>query len=213
MPPVREASTKPERGDGLAGARCVLEPEAARRRWDPRAARRAATSSSSSSIVLPVAGLLVLGRRDRQARPRPRRRRVVVVRSPNRRRGHRRVAVGVLRLERPRLHGSCGLGRRGGAIRSRSHCAAPRRAARSACPRARRPGGRTGPCRRRGAAPPRTAVARARAAARTCGATRSTAAWRPRRSRRAQHRAPGVARSRGKSVLERSRPRRRSARE
>ena len=54
-PPVREASTKPERGDGLAGAGRVLEPEASA---GARVLGRLLDASSSARL-LPVLGLLV----------------------------------------------------------------------------------------------------------------------------------------------------------
>ena len=51
---------EPQRGDRLAGAGRVLEPEALGRRWDPRGARRAGRPRRARRLVLPVPRLLVL---------------------------------------------------------------------------------------------------------------------------------------------------------
>ena len=116
-----------------------------------------------------VLGLgLVRGPLLRLSRPLPR---------PRRRRG----VVGV-------EHGLGGIGDR----RSRrSSC--DRRAARSACPTARRPGARTGLSHRPGAAPPARAGGPARAAATTGGASAATGPSRRPRARRARSPARGAA--------------------
>ena len=112
-----------ERGDRLAGAGRVLEPEAAVGVRDPRAARRAgrprrARSSSCQSCGSSSSASLVV----RRAR-RPRRRRA---RRPRRGIAARRQASAGSR--RPVAGGRCCRCRR------RCRCAAPRPAARSACP-------------------------------------------------------------------------------
>ena len=180
---------EPERGDRLAGAGRVLEPEAAVGVGVLRGLVELDVLVELVALVLPVLGLLVLV-----------------------------VAVGVVELglllagDRRRRELTGGGRRRRRRRRCRCRCAAPRRAARSACPTARRPGGPRARCRRRGAAPPRTAAARARAAARSAAATRSRACPRPRRARPARRRAPGGAPSRARARPRATRPRRRSAR-
>ena len=121
---MRERLDEAERGDRLAGAGRVLEPEALGRRWGPRAPRRAVlvvvatarssqscgSSGSSSSSSSSSPGM------------------------PTDASGTASLAVAAP-LPLP------------------LRCA-PRRAARSACPTARRPGGRRARCRRRAAARP-----------------------------------------------------------
>ena len=151
-----------QRGDRLAGAGGVLEPEALGRRWGPRAARRSWASSSSSRLVLPVRGSSS-GRR-------PPRRLVLLAR--DRRRGqlrrldgrrHRAVAVAVaLRLGE----------QRGQRSRQRVDLVGGQH-------------GAVGEVRLVLA----TAGARARAAARTCAATPWTAPGARRRARPARRRA------------------------
>ena len=195
-----------QRGDGLAGAGGVLEPEAlggvgilglllelARPRRRPRPAspgalrpraRRRSSSSSSSS-------------RGRRGRRRPRRSSSIGLELGGGGRGLDVLGTSPL-APLPLAVAVAGAG--------------PRRAARSACPTARRPGGPRGRCRRRGGAPPRRAGARARAAARTHGAIRSTASCCRRRPRPARRRARGDARTLGPGPPRGSRLRRRSAR-
>ena len=173
-----------QRGDGLAGAGGVLEPEAL-------------GGVGVLGLLLELAVVLVARRPASPAAPRPRAPRP---RGPRRPRPRRRGRRG----RESSSSSSCGVGRFGcgvgdarldvlgdDAVGARAVGAravgalGSRPAARSACPTARRPGGPRARCRRRGAAPPRRAGARGRAAARTGGATRSTASWRRRRPRRA----------------------------
>ena len=86
--------------------------------------------------------------------------------------------------------------RRGGRRRRSS---GDRRAARSACPRARRPGGRRARCRRPASARPARAGGRARAAATTGGASAATGPSRRRRARRARSPARGGAECRARA--------------
>ena len=180
---------EPERGDRLAGAGRVLEPEALVRVGvlglllelalvdprrpaspgapRPRARRSTALSSGSSSRRVVVARHL---RSSSSAASRPRRRRRRRSASPSTAPGL--VGAGcrwippAARCRRRLAAGRC---------RCRCRCAGRRPSAPSACPTARRPGGPRARCRRRGAVRPRTAVARGRAAARTPAAIRSTA--------------------------------------
>ena len=179
-----------ERGDGLAGAGGVLEPEAlggvgvlGRLADRPRRPR---SSSSAPVLRLVVVGVLL-----------------VVVGSASVLAGSRAASRAARRW--PDL---------GAAVdrRCRCRCAAPRPAARSACPRGRRPGGRRAPCRRRAWAPPRRAGARARAGTSSRAATRRTDARRRRRARRARRRARAGAASRGRAHRRAPRPRGRTAR-
>ena len=66
--------------------------------------------------------------------------------------------------------------------------------------------GAEAPCRRPASAPPRRAAARARAAARTSAASRPTAAWRRRRAPRAPRRRRPAAACPGASAVARSSP-------
>ena len=130
-----------ERGDGLAGAGGVLEPEAPRGARDPR---RAPRTPPPPRPPRPDPS---------RAAPRPDSSSPSSSTSPEWSSSRRWPPAG-----RP-LRDELQLGRR----------------ARSACPRARRPGERRAWCRRRGAARPRTAGARGRGSASTCAATRPRA--------------------------------------
>ena len=82
----------------------------------------------------------------------------------------------------------------------------PRTRARSGCPRGRPPGAPTGPCRRRGAAPPRTGAARARASASAWrqpsdGSSRPASSSARAASRAARRAVPGASAASASSPL------------
>ena len=202
-----------ERGDGLAGAGGVLEPEAlggvgvlgllveldvlvelgsscqSCGSSSSGSSLGSSSSSSSSSSVVELVVVLVVVLVDR--RPVSRRRRVGG-RAPRRPRATTPLAPLPL---------------------SRCRCAGPRPAARSACPDSAStwwaestvPSARCGSSSDSSRSSPSSSE--------NCAAPVDRGrAWRRRRARRAQRRAPGAGRAGGQGVLERSRPRRRSAR-
>ena len=182
------------RGDRLAGAGRMLEPEAlvgvgvVGRLVDdvlvdvvgptllvlvlvlrrPRRLLLVVSSSTSSSVVLLVVGIVLVGAGTRLLDgERPSRR--------DRRRSPTRWRLGA--------------------------------AARSACPRARRPGAGSAACRRRGAAPPRESTrSRPSSSDVARGATRRRVPRRRRRARPARRRARGAARCPGASASPGSSP-------
>ena len=178
MPPVREASTKPSAATVLpAPVACSNQKRLAA--LGSSGCSSSCSSSSSSASVLPVLRLLGL----------------VVV-----------VVVLLARDADGRQRDDVSASAPCRRCRGRCRCAGPRRAARSACPRARRPGGRRGPCRRPASAPPRRAAARGRAAATTRAATRPTGLGAGLELGRARRRAHAGAALPGASAVAASSP-------